>query len=291
MVKILFRSAGLPTPSLPALLAVVCALVCAVAAPSVAVAQQPVRVGGTGSAVAAMARVGDAAAAPDPGVRVRVLPSLGSTGAIRAVSDGALDVGVSGRTLREEERAHGLASREVARTPFVFAVGPRVSAAGLTTEELVAIYLGKRVAWADGLRIRLVLRPRSDADTDLLRSISPEVAAAVEAAAARPGMLVAVTNTECNEMVARSPGAIGPTTLLQVRAEPHPVRPLLWNGVEPTVENLASGRYPLGKSIHMVYRTPASDGVRRFLAFLGSPRGRQLLRDLGALPLDFPAVD
>ena len=116
-------------------------------------------------------------------------------------------------------------------------------------------------------------------------------AAAVEAAAARPGMLVAVTNTECNEMVARSPGAIGPTTLLQVRAEPHPVRPLLWNGVEPTVDNLDSGRYPLGKSIHVVYRTPASDGVRRFLAFLGSSRGRQLLRDLGALPLDFPAVD
>jgi phosphate transport system substrate-binding protein len=104
-------------------------------------------------------------------------------------------------------------------------------------------------------------------------------------------MLVAVTNTECNEMVARSPGAIGPTTLLQVRAEPHPVRPLPWNGVEPTLENLASGRYPLGKSIHVVYRTPTSDGVRRFLAFLGSPRGQQLLRDLGALPLDFPAVD
>jgi len=267
------------------------ALACAVAAPSVAVAQQPVRVGGTGSAVAAMARLGDAAATEDPGIRVQVLPSLGSTGAIRAVSDGALDVGVSGRTLREEERARGLASREVARTPFVFAVGPRVTVSGLTTEELVAIYHGKRGAWPDGLRIRPVLRPRSDADTDLLRSISPEVAVAVDAAAARPGMLVAVTNTECNEMVARSPGAIGPTTLLQVRAEHHPVRPLPWNGVEPTLENLASGRYRLGKSIHVIYRTPGSDGVRRFLAFLGSPRGRQLLRDLGALPLDFPAVD
>ena len=274
----------------PALRAIL-ALAWVVAAPLAAFAQQSVRVGGTGSAVAAMGRLGSAAALQDAGLRVRVVPSLGSTGAIRADADGALDVGVSGRTMREAERALGLASREVARTPFVFAVGPRVKASGLTTEDLVAIYHGERLAWPDGQRIRPVLRPRSDADTDLFRAISPEVAAAVDAAAGRPGMLVAVTNTECNDMLARSPGSVGPSTLLQVLAESQPVRPLLWNGVEPTVENLASGRYPLVKSIHLVFRTPASDGVRRFLAFLGSPRGRQLLRELGALPLDFSAVD
>jgi ABC-type phosphate transport system substrate-binding protein len=57
------------------------------------------------------------------------------------------------------------------------------------------------------------------------------------------------------------------------------------------VENLASGRYPLVKSIHLVFRAPANDGVRRLLAFLGSPRGTELLRELGALPLDFSPVD
>jgi phosphate transport system substrate-binding protein len=280
------RSTAIPAGALRAILA----LTCVVAAPGAA-AQQSIRVGGTGSAVAAMGRLGSAAALQDPGIRVRVLPSLGSTGAIRAVADGALEVGVSGRTLREAERALGLASREVARTPFVFAVGPRVKASGLTTDELVAIYHGERLAWPDGQRIRPVLRPRSDADTDLLRSISPEVAAAVDAAAGRPGMLVAVTNTECNDMLARSPGSVGPSTLLQIRSESQPVRPLLWNGVEPTVENLASGRYPLVKSIHLVFRAPPGDGVRRFLAFLGSPRGQGLLRELGALPLDFSPAD
>jgi len=104
-------------------------------------------------------------------------------------------------------------------------------------------------------------------------------------------MLVAVTNTECNDLLARSPGSVGPTSLLQLRAEPHPLRPLSWNGVEPTLENLASGRYPLAKSLHLVYRAPAGESVRRFLAFLASPRGRALLRELGALPVDAsPAV-
>ncbi len=266
------------------------AVACALAAPG-ASALEPVRVGGTGSAVAAMARLGDAATAQDARIRVRVLPSMGSTGAIQAVTDGALDLGMSGRPLRDGEQTLGLASREVARTPFLFAVGPRVGVPGLTTEELVAIYQGERLTWPDGQRIRPVLRPRSDADTDLLRSISPAVAGAVDAASGRPGMLVAVTNTECNEMLARSPGSIGPTTLLQIRSESHPLRPLHWNGVQPTVENLASGRYPLVKSIHLVFRAPASDGVRHFLAFLGSPRGQTLLRELGALPLDFAPAD
>lgn len=269
-----------------ALLALAC-----LAAPA-AWADEPLRIAGTGTAVAALTRLGASARqAEATAVRVVVLPSLGSTGAIHAVADGAIHLGVTGRPLRPDERALGLAEREVARTPFVFAVGPRVEARVLTTDDLVAIYQGTRLTWPDGQRIRPVLRPEADSDTGILRSISPEMAAAVDAAARRPGMLVGVTNVECNELLARSPGSIGPTTLLQIRSEPHLLRPLPWNGVEPTLENLASGRYPLVKSIRVVYRTPAPEGVRRFLAFLGSPAGRSLLRELGALPLDFTPVE
>ena len=111
-------------------------------AASTAAPQQPLRVAGTGSAVAAMARLEAEAQARDPSIRLHVLPSLGSTGAIRAVADGAIDLAVSGRPLREAERALGVVSREVARTPFLFAVGPRVGATSLTTDDLVAIYRG-----------------------------------------------------------------------------------------------------------------------------------------------------
>lgn len=254
-------------------------------------AQEPLRVGGTGSAVAAMTLLGAAAAAQDPSLRVRVLPSMGSAGAIQAVADGVLDVGVSGRPLRGAEPALGLVEREVARTPFVFAVGPSVTASTITKGDLVDHYRGTRITWPDGQRVRPVLRPEFDADTEILRAIAPEVAAAVDAASRRPGMLVAVTNTECNEILARSPGSIGPTTLLQIRAEAYPLRPLSWNGVAPTLENLAGGSYPLEKSIWLVVRTRPAEPVRRFLTFLASPSGRALLRDLGALPVDFRPID
>ena len=61
--------------------------------------------------------------------------------------------------------------------------------------------------------------------------------------------------------------------------------------MEPTLENLASGRYPLEKSIRLVYRRP----LRRACggSSPSSPRraGRALLRDLGALPVDFPPAE
>jgi phosphate transport system substrate-binding protein len=279
------------TPALPMIWRTLLFTLVSLSAASSTEAQQPLRLAGTGSAVAAMTRLGAAAEAQDPALRVRVLPSLGSTGAIRAVTEGAIDVAVSGRPLRDKERALGVVSREVARTPFLFAVGPRVGATSLTTDDLAAIYMGTLIAWPDGQRIRVVLRPPSDADTDVLRSISPEVARAVDAASRRPGMLVAVTNTECGEMLARSPGSVGPSTLLQLRSETHRLRALQWNGVDPTLENLASGRYPLRKSVHLVFRSPASESVRRFLAFLASPGAHGLLREMGALPIDFPPVD
>jgi phosphate transport system substrate-binding protein len=254
-------------------------------------AQEVVRVGGTGSALGAMARIGAALEAEDPGVRLRVLPSLGSTGAIDAVAQGALDVGVSGRPLRDGERGRGLVVLEVARTPFVFAVGRGAGVSGITTDELAAIYRGEKATWPSGQRIRLVLRPATDVDTALVQGISPEVAAAVAAAQSRPGMLVAVTNTECHQILARSPGSIGPTTLLQLRADPLPSSPLDWNGVAPTLENLASGRYPLAKPVYLVIRSLPTPGVRRLLAFLASPRGRALLAELGALPVDFRPLE
>jgi phosphate transport system substrate-binding protein len=254
-------------------------------------AEEVLRVGGTGSALGAMARIGTALEQEQPGVRFRVLPSLGSTGAIEAVAEGALDVGRRGRPLKDSERGRGVIVVEMARTPFVFAVGRDAGVGGITSGDLAAIYRGEKLTWPNGQRIRVILRPASDADTDLLKGISPEISAAVTAAHGRPGMLVAVTNTECHQILGRSPGSIGPTTLLQLRTDPLPSPPLEWNGVAPTLGNLASGRYPLVKSIYLVVRSRPPPAVRQILAFLSSPRGRKLLLELGAQPVDLPRLE
>ncbi len=271
---------GLPIRGLLAPGLVAAAL--AVALP--ATADEVVRVSGTGSAIALLQRLGDAFSTRNPGIRVKVAPSLGSSGAIHAVAEGALGLAVTGRPPTDAERERGLESVPLARTPFLFAAGPGVPVRGITEAELVRIYRGTVTTWPDGTRIRLVLRPLADSDSALLRAISPALDGAVAAAARRPGMLLAVTNTECDEMLARTPGSVGPSSLLQLRSEGRKLAALEWNGVAPTVENLDSGRYPLAKELHVVTRRDVTPAVRSFLGFVRSPEARALCRELGAIP-------
>ncbi len=248
-------------------------------------AEDVVRASGTGSALGMLRRLSAAFARASPGDRLRILPSVGSGGAISAVANGALDVGISGRPLAGAEQALGIEATPYARTPFLFAVGPRTGTRDVGAEDLVRMYRGERTAWPNGERVRLVMRPRTDVDNALLRGISPELSAALDVALARPGLLVALTNQECDDILSRTPGAIGPTSLTQVVTEQEQVEPLAWNGVAPTVANLASGAYPLAKTFFVVTRTPPPPPVARFVAFLRSAEASRILEETGNLPL------
>jgi len=257
-----------------------------VAAPG-ARAEEILRASGTGTALGAMRHLSVAFEKANPGRRLHLMPSVGSGGAVKAVAQGALDVGFSGRPLEPEEQALGLVAMAYARTPFVFAVGPRAGVEGISAAEAARIYRGELRSWPNGERVRVVLRPRSDTDTRILRAISPEMAEAVDVALGREGMIVAFTNQECDEILARTPGSIGPSSLTQILTEDLKLTPLAWNGVAPTVQNLAAGAYPLAKTLLVVVRASPRPAVRRFLAFLGSPDARKILERTGNVPLPF----
>jgi ABC-type phosphate transport system substrate-binding protein len=61
--------------------------------------------------------------------------------------------------------------------------------------------------------------------------------------------------------------------------------------VAPTLENLASGAYPLRKTLYLVIKAPASAPVRRFVAFLASREARRILEQTGNAPLSLPPLE
>lgn len=243
------------------------------------------RASGTGTALGAMRHLAAAFERASGGDRLVLLPSIGSSGAVKAVANGALDLGFVGRALEPGEKALGLVALPYARTPLVFVTGPRSGVSRITSAEVARIYRGELATWPSGERVRLILRPRMDADTLLLRRISAEMAAAVDAALGREGMLMAATNQECNEMAAKTPGAFAPSSLTQISTEGLRLTPLTLNGVAPTPANVASGAYPLAKELLVVVRASPGPAIRRFLAFLASPGGRKILEETGNLPL------
>jgi len=244
-----------------------------------------VRIGGVGTALTTMQKIARAYEKTHKGSKVEVVPNLGSTGGIKGVIDGALDIGLSGRPLTQEEKARGLAEQEYAMTPFVFVSNNR-SAQGLTVGELVAIYGGKKTAWPDGSRIRLVLRPEKDSDTMLLRGISPEMDRAVKAAHSRPGMIMAITDQECISTISRTPDSFGSTTLAQVVSEGHSLNVLPLDGIRPSLKTASSGKYPFTKRLLIIAMTPPRPEARDFISYIFSEQGRRILSRNGNIPAD-----
>jgi len=255
----------------------------ALALGSAPAAADTVRINGTGAALGGLEAVAEAYAKAYPGSQVSILrPALGGGGSLKALQAGALDLAISARPLKEEERALGLVAQEYAKAPLVIAVAKnnqRIT--GLTLAELADIYAGRTAVWRDGSPVRLILRQPSDADTLLLRAISPELDAAVAAALARKGMVTAMTDQESAELLEKIPGAIGTSSLALIVAEKRALRPLPLNGVEPTLQAFADGRYPYAKALYLVMGAHPSGETRRFAEFLRSPAGRAILRRNG----------
>lgn len=228
--------------------------------------------------------LGEAFRKTNPGIRVDISRDIGSSGSIKAVLAGRLDIGLISRTLSGEERAEGVVDTKYARTPFVFGVNRTLRITGLTLDSVAAIYAGKR-DWENGKRIRLVLRPREDSDIKVLRNISPAMRAAVDAALLRKGMIEAPTDQDAADVIETVPGAFGGTTLALVLSEERAFRVVSLDGVMPSVRTLTDRSYPISKTFFMVTRKNPSTPVLRFIDFVRSPEGAAILSKYGQAPV------
>jgi phosphate transport system substrate-binding protein len=246
-------------------------------------ADAPIRVNGSGSALDMMKPLVKAYLKANPGASIAMEKPLGSSGALKALLAGALDLVASSKQLKPEDTAKGLQARKYGRTPLAIVAEKNVPKQDLTTKELEDIYAGTTAKWPNGENIRLVLRPREDIDTSLLRALSPGLNKAIDAAHARPGMVVAVTDPEAYAAVAKTVGGLGTTGLTSVITQNLPLKVLSLNGVKPTPKNVASGAYPLSKEIDFVTGAGTKPAALKFLDFVYSRQGRQIAEKAGIL--------
>lgn len=242
-----------------------------------------VKVGGTGTGLGTMGHLAAAFAKTHPGITIKVVPSLGSSGGMKAALEGALDIAISSRPLREEERKDGVVISEYARTPFVFVVHEKVNYSAVTTQKLEKIYGRQMTSWPDGTRIRLVSRPEKETDTKIVAGLSPAMEQAVRSARSLDGMIVAVTDQDNADALEKTAGAIGGCTLAQIISEKRELKILTYNGTRPSVEDLRTGSYRLFKPLYIVTTAKTSLSARQFVEFVRSPEGRRILTENGNL--------
>lgn len=244
-----------------------------------------IKIGGTGNALGSFRELSETFRKLHPEVKFVILPSLGSGGGIKAVNEGALDLGLSSRPLKDNELQQRSTFVEYARTPFVFVTARRGDGIAFTLQDIAKIYSGEIKDWPDGTPIRLVLRPKSDSDTVLLKNMSPEMDKAIEKALSQEGMLTAVTDQESADAIEKIRGAFGTSTLAQIISEKRSLFPLALNGVMPNMKTLAAGAYPYYKTLYIVTGPKSSPVTKQFVEFITSETGKEVLARTGHLPL------
>ena len=250
-----------------------------------AAAQSVVRISGTGSGTGGMQLLAQAFMRANPAVKVEVQPALGSSGGIASLIAGQIEVVVSNRLPKENELARQpLLSVEYARTPFVVAVHKDLGVTGLSSAQLAALFAEGAATFPNGKRSRPVMRLSDATDTELLKSFSPEVSHAVEAAAKRRGMLNADTDSETADLIERTAGAFGASTLALIESEKRALIALSIDAKQATVANLIDGSYPYYKPLYLIVSASAGQNTKMFATFVQSEPGRALLRAHGHAP-------
>jgi phosphate transport system substrate-binding protein len=223
----------------------------------------------------------------NPAGSIDIPKSIGIAGGLRVLQAGEFDVVRLARRLTDEElRAGGFNQLVYASDAVVFAAGRDVPVDKLNEAQVLGLFSGKLDDWeAVGGKSAPVLVFYREPSEIAHQGIKRQVPAFATLSFA-PMAKLANSDSDMVEGLSRYRHALGWLPLSAVRASGGQIKALAFNGVAPTPENLAAGRYRIVVEHVLVYRDKKlSDEARRFLAFVGSDAAAQVLRGLNLQPL------
>ena len=246
-------------------------------------AAETVRVGGVGSVTPLIQQLAADFEQRHPQITIQISPvPLGSSGSLRALAANKLDLALTGRLPKSTEGAPVVLPW--IRTPLAFASKDGVRRKGFSLKEIADVYAGKLTTWEQGKPISLVLRAANESETQVLKSMSPDISTAVEQAMTRPGMAMAENDLDALEYLSRNPGSFGTVALGLVRSNKATLNVMAIDGIAPSAKNVANKTYPWFRSYWLIKNTAPTAATEQFVAYLQSPPARTLLERLEFLP-------
>jgi phosphate transport system substrate-binding protein len=261
-----------------------CLLALSLAAP---VAAETLTIPGSGNPEYVLGELAKAFNSQQKQHQVLIPPTTGTAGALRDVTQGTASIGRVGRPLKDVERTGGMTYHPLGRDPIAFAGGALVTGRTITRAQIVDIYAGKLTNWRD-----LGSKPGP------IRAIGREVTDASRQAIARDikvfasmvfdeNVKIVNLDTQMIELLDRFPTSIGFLNRSALMAAK--TRPVLLalDRIEPTADNVRSGRYPFWLEFGLIYQAGAlTPAGQAFLTFVDSPAGVHVLRSNGVLPAE-----
>jgi phosphate transport system substrate-binding protein len=206
----------------------------------------------------------------------------GSGVGIASLIDGTTRLASSSRKIKDRElqgaRDSGISLHEtiIAMDGIAVVVNPSNRIQNLTVSQIRAVYTGATSNWkelgGEDLEIVVLSRDTSSGTFEAFEKL------ALGGRKVRPDALVTASNQVVNMTVAQTPGAIGYLGFGYVSDK---VRAVNVNGVDPGIQSIRSGRYPLSRPLYIYTRGRPAGEAKRFLDFLLSEEGQRLVREQG----------
>ncbi len=211
----------------------------------------------------------------------------GSGNGIKALLDGSCDIANSSRSMKKEEldkaKLSGLAIKEiiVAYDMIVPIVNPSNPISNLSKNQLKAVYDGSLVDWSDlgGEKGGIVVISR-DTSSGTYEYWHEDV---MEKSEVRKDALLQASSGALMSAVSNNRRAIAYVGFGYLNKA---VKSLRVNGIEPSIENGKSGKYPISRALSIyVNEKRLSEETGKFIDFLLSDNGQSLVRDAGFIPI------
>ena len=218
------------------------------------------------------------------GQKIDIPGSIGTSGAVKAISQGAISLGLASRAITSAEQAQGIKQIHYASVGLVVAVHSSVPDTDIDMQTLVQIYAEEKTAWSNGAGIIPLLMFEGDSTNMVLQKEVPGFTVAMQKALKRKNWQILYSEGIMLETLIKTPNAIGFIDSVVYSDYPGNLRALKLNGVEVNSESLQTGRYPLKKDLYFLYKGALSDAAKGFIDFCFSDAGRRIILASQAVP-------
>ena len=215
----------------------------------------------------------------DTGVTV-TYNATGSGSGIQAVQEGRCDIGLSSRSLKDEEKAKGLEETTLALDGIALVVNPENPVSDLDLETISKIYTGEISNWKDvggnDSDIVLIGREAGSGTRDGFESITYTTdKCQYRQELTSTGDVIAT--------VASDPNAIGYASLSAVKDS---VKALKVAGVAPSEETVKDGSYVVQRPFVLVTvkDKALSENAKKFMEFVTSKSANDIISGAGVVP-------
>jgi phosphate transport system substrate-binding protein len=203
----------------------------------------------------------------------------GSSAGIQACINKTVDIGMSSRELKGEERS--LNEIPICHDGIAVVVHPRNKLRNLTLDKIRDIYSGKITNWKElgwiDRNIDCVTREEGSGTRGAFEEL---VMGKTEI---HDRIMVQDSNGSVKEVVATDPYAIGYISLGVVDSS---VSPVSVDGVSPTTKNITAKKYRIVRPFLYLTAGEPSSSARLFIDFVLSKEGQRILKKEGLIPIN-----